>query len=492
MHFTCLENTDNITKDVVITTVPWTDSEIPLMAPAQLKPIVESAGLTCLAVDANAEVYAWSKEHPNKKQLLDFFFDGRIHDDVVGKEIFEVFESLARQILSFKPKFVGLSLLTFACKNSAKWLSWIIKKIDPSVTIILGGAGCLVNFTGSSKFVDDLLAGGIIDFHIRGDGERSLYEFLVGNKEYSGINSLSWDQLPMEEVRQLPLPNYDDYDFSYYAKRVLPLLGSRGCVRRCTFCDVEANWKKFQWRTAEDIFGEMQLQYEKYGIRYFKFQDSLTNGNLKDFNKLTEILSEYNLSNPEKSFKWAGFYIFREHNKNTSREWQYIADSGADLLSVGIENLNQHIRYALGKKFSNEAIDVHLEHALKHKVTCNLLNIVGYVNETQEDIDSIKRWLDTHTKYKEVIRINWGGTLGIFPNTWLDANKDKLGIKMLDNSLLPDPNAWVNESIGSTPQVRANWAIDLHKHATDLGYNVYMMQDNHYVLESLIDDELLF
>ena len=43
MKFNCLANPNNETRDVVIVTVPWTDSSLPLMAPAQLKPIVESA-----------------------------------------------------------------------------------------------------------------------------------------------------------------------------------------------------------------------------------------------------------------------------------------------------------------------------------------------------------------------------------------------------------------------------------------------------------------
>jgi hypothetical protein len=57
MHIKCLSNPLTQQVDVIISTVPWTDSAIPLMAPAALKPIVESTGLTCLAVDFNVEIY---------------------------------------------------------------------------------------------------------------------------------------------------------------------------------------------------------------------------------------------------------------------------------------------------------------------------------------------------------------------------------------------------------------------------------------------------
>ena len=63
--------------DFVLITTPFTDSSIPLMAPAALKPIVEQAGLSCLAVDLNAEVYHYTRDHELKEDLIKFFFDER-------------------------------------------------------------------------------------------------------------------------------------------------------------------------------------------------------------------------------------------------------------------------------------------------------------------------------------------------------------------------------------------------------------------------------
>lgn len=483
MKFKCLKNTNNQSRDVVIVTVPWTDSSIPLMAPAQLKPIVESAGMSCLATDINAEVYAWTQEHKKVNSLLDFFFDEKLNHDVKD-ELFNLFKDMSEQILAWNPKIVGLSLFSYVSQHSARWLAWFLKRTDPNITIIIGGAGCLPTFTGPSEFAQELIDAGWIDYHIRGDGEHALYEFLKDHRDYIGINSLEWRELPMDEMRQLPMPDYSNYKFDMYNKKVLPLVGSRGCVRKCTFCDYIANWKQFNWRTADDIFAEMLKQYKTYGIRYFKFQDSLTNGNMKEFIRLTEILSEYNKQNPDESFRWSGYYIFREHNANTAREWKLVAESGAENLSVGIENLNQHIRFDIGKKFSNEAIDVHLREAQRYGINLSLLNIVGYINETQEDIDYIKQWLIDHVEFRDIIYLQWGGTLGIFPNTWLEKNFDNLGVEKIDES----PQSWVNKSINSTPARRAQWAKDLNDLSNSLGYKVANNLDNHYLLEMLIND----
>jgi len=485
--FKCLENPLQQQRDVVIVTVPWTDSSIPLMAPAQLKPVVESTGMSCLATDINVEVFKWTRNHPNQSRILDFFFNETIYDDT-SDELFNLHKNMAEQIMSWKPKVIGLSLLTYVSQHSARWLSWFIKKIDPDITVVIGGSGCLPAFTGPSEFAKDLISKGLIDYHIRGDGEHSLYEFLKGKRDYIGINSLEWRELPMEEMRRVPMPDYKDYKIETYLKKALPITGSRGCVRKCTFCDYIANWKKFNWREAEDIFQEMLKQYEIWGLRIFKFQDSLTNGNMKEFIKLCELLTNHNTKNPDSSFEWSGYYIFREHNLRTRSEWDLVKGSGATTLSVGIENLNQHIRYDIGKKFSNEAIDVHLSEAQRVGVDCSLLNIVGYVNETQKDIDFIKEWLYNHTQYQDILYLSWGGTLGIFQNTWLERNYKKLGVERIGTA----PEDWINRSIDSTPQKRAKWAQELVSLSKELGYRVMLNTDNHYLLEKLMNDKQIY
>jgi len=483
VKFQCLDNPESQSRDVVIVTVPWTDSSIPLMAPAVLAPIVEKTGMSCLATDTNAEVFNWTKTHKHRDALIKFFFD-EIADKSVQKDLFDLFYSFATQILSWSPRIVGLSLFSYVSQNSTKWLAYFIKKLSPTTTIIIGGPGCLNAFTGPSDFVEDLLSKKIVDYHIRGDGEHSLYEFLLGNKQYHGINSIDWKELSKEELRSLPTPDYRDYHFNLYNKKALPIIGSRGCVRKCTFCDYIANWKNFQWRTADDIFSEMLCQYEKYGIRFFKFQDSLTNGNQKEFVSLTKLLSNYNKNNPDKSFKWNGYFIFREASKNSANEWKLLYESGAESLAVGIENLNQHIRYDIGKKFSNKAIDFHLSQAKKYNIQIQLLNIVGYVNETEDDIDFAKQWLKDHVDYRDILYIQWGGTLGVFPNTYLEKHFDDIGLIKVANH----PQGWVNPKIDSTPIKRAQWAKELIELSKKLGYKVADNLDNHYVLEMLIND----
>ena len=486
MQLKCLTNIESQTVDVVIVSVPWTETDTPLMAPASLKPIIEKAGLTSLCVDLNAEIYNLLRFHPLKTQALDFFYAGN-RDLSVDNLIDELLNSTVEQILSWKPKYIGFSLFTYASRSFCRGLCERLKELSPKTTIIIGGVGALEQFTGPSTFADDMRELGLVDYHIRGDGEHSLYQLLIGNDQYPGINSPVWKEITNEELHLLPFPNYDDYDFSQYQKKLIGIHGSRGCVRSCTFCDYIANWTKFQWRTAESIFEEMLVQYKKYGIRYFKFSDALTNGNLKEFNKLIRLLADYNTSNPNEKIHWGGYYIFREQSANDDEMWNLIAKSGAVFLIVGIENLNEDIRYHIGKKFSNASIDYHLSQAKKHKIGMLLLLIVGYVTETVEHINFSKQWLEDHVEFKDVFQIQWDQSLGIFPNTYLMKNRDSLNIK-----LGPTPFSWINPVTGSNHALRDSWVKELETKSKELGYNVLDKVDNHYYLEqklsAILDD----
>ena len=484
MLIECLHNPENRQTDVIISTVPWTDSAIPLMAPAVLKPIVEKAGFSCLAVDLNGEIFKKTKQLQDFDSYLNFFFDGVCKTESSQAWIKEMLQSTAQAMVSWNPRYIGLSLFSYVSRQCTFWLCYFIKQMRPDIRIILGGPGCLEQFTGPASFAQDLISCKLADYHIRGDGENSLFAFLKGDHSYPGINDDQWTQLDNDELSSLPIPDYSDYDFSIYQKPMLGLQGSRGCVRKCTFCDYIANWTKFRWRTAEDIFDEMITQYQKYGIRTFKFQDTLTNGNLKEFTKLIEKLADYNVTHPQASFRWGGYYIFREKTQNDDQHWEMIKQSGADALIVGIENLNQDIRYEIGKKFSNGSIDYHLEKALQYNVRLQLLFIVGYVSETSDHIEFAKQWLHEHVKYQPIISsIQWGGGLGIFPNTWLERNREILQIKILGDK----PHMWVNEHTGNDPATRAHWVKELVQCSQDLGYNVAANIDNHFLLEQMID-----
>jgi radical SAM superfamily enzyme YgiQ (UPF0313 family) len=66
--------------------------------------------------------------------------------------------------------------------------------------------------------------------------------------------------------------------------------------------------------------------------------------------------------------------------------WQKLSQSNANLM-LGVESAIQRVRYEIGKKFTNEDIDWHLDMGQKYQVPLLLLIIVAYPTETVEDFE---------------------------------------------------------------------------------------------------------
>ena len=475
---------DNIVpteSDIVISSVPLVISTIPVMAPAVLKSIALRAGHSCSAIDLNVNVLNWVDAHQYKDKFLDFFHNGTYHAEIVD-ELFDLHYAMATKLLSYNAKIIGLSLFSYVCQHSAKYLCYFLRKLNPDVQIIIGGAGCFDSLRGNSTYADKLKACGLVDHYFRGDAEKSFEAFLNGTTEYPGLDNSDWQEIPKEELNTFPYPNYDDYKFDQYELQCVPVLGSRGCVRKCTFCDIIEYWKKFNYRSGESVFNEMLAQNQKYGIRHFKFQDSLINGNMKEFKVLVSLLAKHNQEHPENSFTWASYFIIRPKSTFDEDLWRLTALSGATGLQIGVESLVEHIRYHMGKHFSNDDLEFALQMGKKYNLQFLCLMIVGYVTETQADVDFAAQWWKDHVEYKDLLKIQFGGTLGIFPNTQLERNKKVYKI----HTYGPPYQNWNNEDNTSTPEIRAGWQKYLYNLCKDLGYGMFNNIDNHYVLELML------
>ena len=491
----------------VITSIPWTNTNMPIAAPAVLKPIAEKAGYITYAFDLNQEltqlddnfelkIPEYNRKSPfilsetdisnfDKDLNTEFYFDGKVNPEYITS-IYRIIEYATNRILDYNPDVVCLSLFSYSSQEACRWISFNIKRHNPSIKIIIGGPGLfstLESNNGIENFANILLEDNTIDYYIRGDGEQALYELLTGNTTFPGINSDQW--LPIDDLNKLPYSNYDNYNFELYENPAIGLVGSRGCVWRCTFCDIHQHWRKFKQRTAEHIFHEMLYQNDQTGLRNFKFQDSLINGNNKVYKQLMDLLAIYNESNPKNSLHWSSFFVFRPKKYMSEEEW-YITSKSAHVLSVGVESLVESVRLHMGKRFNNEDLYYNLDMAKKYNVKISMLLLVGYVTDTEKTHQESIRWFNKNKHYANnpIVRVSVGGTLGILPNTYLEKNKSELGIIMTENiSFCQD---WELENTQSTPVIRLRWANELIKALNDAGFAGLERLDNHLIMEYLI------
>ena len=399
---------------LLIVTAPYTDTTEPLQAPAILKAVVEQNGYKTETADLNHEFII--SEHPEIEFLKQYYLSGTA-DNLDKITIAENYaEQVCKNLLDkYNPTFIAVSVFTYQCQTFALLLAQNIRKMKPNIKIIFGGQGLTTNgIHADDSWPKECKELGLIDHYIIAEGEQALIDLLKDGKG-KGVDNQDWEQ--KIDIDNLPYPNYDNYDLGSYGKKTLMITGSRGCVRRCTFCDIHKHWKRFVFRSGQSIADEMISQSKKYNIYNFRFTDSLVNGSMKAYRDFISILSKYNESN-EKKILWGGQFIVRGLMSMTEEDWVMTKKSGAQILTLGIESGSEKVRNDMRKKFTDKDLDEFMEHAHKNDVKCTFLMLLGYPTEQHEDFLDTLRMFKRYQKYQKVIDgVALGTTLGILPGT---------------------------------------------------------------------------
>lgn len=448
--------------DIIIVNVPGTLEKLPSAAPALLKANLEKNGFSCKTIDYNIEFYNRTPDE-KIKELEKCFISGAYEYNSDAEYIINEF---AEEIIAYNPVYLGISVFTFQNRIATEILCRKIRE-KSNIKIILGGQGLASGgINGVMSYPQSLLDRNQIDFYIRSEGEHSLVELLKGNITFPGINSDTFKQI--DDLNALPIPNYDDYNFDHYTRRVLPCLGSRGCVRACSFCDIHSHWQ-YRFRSGENIAKELIHNYQKYKISDFAFGDSLINGSLREFKIFCKLIADYNNSTGAK-LTWTSQFIVRNSGQLDDEFWQNLADSGADRLAIGVETGSDSVRTHMNKKFSNEDLDYNMKQFEKYNISCKFLMIVGYPTETLQDFQDT---LNLFTKYKHLANtvissVTVGSTLGILPHTPLYNSADKLNLELDLNE-----NNWIaHDNLDLTIKERIRRRELFCKHLTELGYSL--------------------
>ena len=409
--------------DIVIVTVPFVDEDTPLAAPAVLKSSLQLNGISAKSLDLNIEIYNKVHHHPHRQLFVDFFWHQRIDERIVD-ELVSMLHFYAQEILSYQPRIVGLSLFSKECQIFCAWLCAVLRQESPGTTIVIGGSGIETLENQLFKFPDRMKNLKLIDDYIIGDAERSLVEYVKGNKIFPGINGSQWQ--PHENYDALPVPDFSDYRFFRYANPSIPIVDSRGCVQNCEFCDVIVLWDKFQFKKADTIFEEIKSYIKKYRTYRFQFNSSVCNGNLKEFKRLMALIAEHNDKVvPEQEIHWAGHFIIRSASLHTEALWQLMKKTNG-FLWVGVESVVERVRVGLGKKFSNTDLDHHLEMGRKYQVPMNLLVIAAYHTETDKEYQESKQWFIDRKEFANNSVMQVQITLpSVLAGTRLEATIDK-------------------------------------------------------------------
>lgn len=438
-----------------------------------IKGSLVKAGFDCTILDFNSQLDAKYKDNPDILVPVENWF---MNYNFYSEKIFKVVESLlddwTQQIIKLNPDYVGISVFSYNSQRGTAILATKIKNANPKIKIFIGGGGIATDFNFPKHCIEEK----IIDAYIRGEGELSSIEYLKGNLNYPGINGLPPKQI--DDIEDLAYPDYSDYELQTYENKkgliALPITGSRGCVRHCTFCDIASMWPKYRYRSGESIADEIKYQVNKHRVRAFRFTDSLINGSMKAFRDMTKHLSEFRLGlKSEDRFIWDSHFIVRSQSQMPPEDFKMMADSGAGTLLIGVESGSPSVREHMKKGYSDEDLHYSLEQIFKNNIKVRFLMIIGYPTETKKDFQMTLDFFDRYKDYAKsglVEEVNLGLTLNLLPNTPLYDNAEKFGLDTTKQHI----NDWIctqNPTLDFKERLKRR--IIAQHYVEELGYKVF-------------------
>lgn len=387
--------------DVAIISLPRLDLTRPAIAPAILSSLANRYKKTNKVFDFALATYERSTREEWHEYELYWQIDLKYElEKQLKLKLEKLFDDYVNEVLEHDPKMIAISVFSH---NSINATSLFIEKIraKTNAKIVIGGQGMQSRAGTEKTYAETLLESGKIDLFLAGEAETTFTAALEGKSEGPGLNNFGWTQL--ENLDDTPVPDYSHYDLEKYhhleTGKSLWINSSRGCVRRCDFCDIGKIWKKFRFRSGKSIFNEMLRQIKTLDIKVFQFADALINGSMKSFSDMNKHLVAGIESGKIHRPLYGGHFIVRPSNQMPEEQYELAAKAGMDYISVGIETGSDELRWRMNKKFTNDDIAYHLEMCYKYNVKNLFMLFSGHPTETKEDHDKTIDMLKKFKKY---------------------------------------------------------------------------------------------
>ena len=322
--------------------------------------------------------------------------DGALKSDYIKK----VFEFINKDAA-----FVGFSVMTSQVSMAFN-LSKLIKENHPDVPIIWGGIHPIL-------FPEQTVMNPNIDIVVTGDGCETvlnLVDYVKGNIDLKAVKGIGFKDISgnifftetseADNINNIPHIDFsilDDVEIylnatSTYKReiasdnneklRVMPILTGLGCSYKCQFCINVILERRYRFRPAESIVGEIKRLKTKYDANTFIFYD-------EDFliskKRLTEFLDLLEKDNLKFYCRiWARVNYFRDNYLNKGLILR-LERNGLRSMVMGAESGSQRVLDLIQKGIKVENV-LHSAKMLNGtKITARYSFIVGLDGEEKTD-----------------------------------------------------------------------------------------------------------
>ena len=226
-----------------------------------------------------------------------------------------------------------------------------------------------------------------VDFVVTGEGEETYLDLItrlnnnMSLHECDGISFRSGSEIVINKSRK-PIENLDVLPLPYREmnknnkKRYFYIVGSRGCLGRCTFCaEYITGGSNVRLRTPKNIVDEIEMLQNKYGYNKFHFTDATFEdpgeaGVLRAKGIFKEIIKR------KLSIRMVMYTRCQLVQLFDDDYYELAYNAGVECFFVGIESGNDHDMKIYSKRADVQDNLKAIKKILKHNIYVNY----GFIN----------------------------------------------------------------------------------------------------------------
>ena len=434
-HFLCrrCEEAEKEKLDILlVTTPPWQAKMVPLGV-AYLSQFLQSKEVKVRPVDLNVKFYNNASEDKRyfwEIATINSYTPGNLAEMFI-KAYKKELDSFVDEVISMDVRVIGFST-TIASTGIAIYLAHQIKQRDPSRITILGGPGCYWNtyILDPEKIVDMFVIGEgelpLLEVVNRARENNSLSDFMgipgtviCMNKEYKSF----LPSQPIVKIDSIPFPEFSGFNLQDYNKgnpyKPIPILVSRGCINKCSFCvDHKMNFP-FRIRKPFNVVEEIKFHASRYGVRDFEFNDLLCNGNVKHLEEICDLIIENKLN-----IRWTSYAAIRE---GMSPELcKKIHESGCRYICYGMESASDVVLKKMNKRYTSDLAEKVIRNTHNAGIGTGINIIIGHPGESEKEFRKTCAFVERNKDF--IDQVTNVSTCFIMLNTELINNLDKFGV----------------------------------------------------------------
>ena len=418
-------------KDLLLVVPPPFFTRMPPLGPAYLVTYLKCKGYKPELLDLSVRLYNQASEEMRRFWQPDYI------NSFFATEIAEkLFDGFRGEMNNFVEWVINsdIPIVAFSVNQAslflANKLAQAIKSKDRTRTIIFGGPATFF------KHPRELIQPGFVGYFAIGEGEvllASLVERLKkGEKIGREPGVLPGEDLgryvpspsvPIADLDLLPFPTYEEFDLPAYnfgsGYKPLPLLLSRGCIKRCSYCIDHIMWPQYRTRSAPHAFREIEYHCRVNKAKAFEFNDLLCNGNLRELASLCDLIIASGLT-----FNWVSYAIIR--SDMTPELLSKMKCAGCHTIIYGMEHASAKILKGMNKGYSAEEAERVIRLTHESGICTNVNVIVGFPGETEKDLNEVAIFLRRNKDYIDEVTNISGFTL--FPEAPLGRDTRRFGV----------------------------------------------------------------